>query len=57
MCKKSMKLKIKNGIGSMTTAKNEVLNWLLLKNCNSVGAMKLWWWCMCGGWSTGRNFG
>ena len=41
----------------MTTVKNEVFNCLLLKNCISVGAMKLWWWCMCGGWSTGRNFG
>ena len=37
---------MKNGTGSMTTAKNEVLNWLLLKNCYSVGAMNLWW-CVC----------
>ena len=53
---KEYEVKIKNGTGSMTTAKNEVLNWLLLKNCYSVGAMNLWWCCMCGGWSTGRNF-
>ena len=41
---KEYEVKIKNGTGSMTTAKNEVLNWLLLKNCYSVGAMNLWWW-------------
>ena len=42
----------------MTTAKNEILNWLLLKNCYSLGAINhWWWWCMCGGWFTGRNFG
>ena len=31
----------------MTTAKNEVLNWLLLKNCYSVGAMNLGGECVC----------
>ena len=28
----------------MTTAKNEFFIWLLLKNCYSVGALKLWLW-------------
>ena len=36
----------------MTTAKNEVLIGLLLKNCYSVGAMNRW----CGE-STGEKFG
>ena len=48
MCKKSMKLKQKNGAGSMTTAKNEDLNWLLIKNCYSMRAMNLWWCWVCG---------
>ena len=46
-----MKLKQKTGTGSMTTAKNEDLNWLLIKNCYSMRAMNLWW-CWCMGWST-----
>ena len=35
----------------MTTVKNEVVNWLLLKNCYSVGVMNLrwWWWCVWAG--------
>ena len=32
----------------MTTAKKEVLNWLLLKNGYSVGTMNPWWWCVWG---------
>ena len=38
---KEYEVKIKNGTGSMTTAKSEVLIGLLLKNCYSVGAMNL----------------
>ena len=38
---KKYEVKIKSGTGSMTTAKNEVLNSLLLKKCYSVGAMNL----------------
>ena len=37
----------------MTTAKKEVLNWLLLKNGYSVGTMNLWWWCVWGVWFSG----
>ena len=40
----------------MTTAKNKVLNWLLLNNCYLAGAMNCWWWCMFWGWSSGMNF-
>ena len=37
----------------MATAKNEVLNWLLLKNCYSVGEMNLGGECVCLGWGGG----
>ena len=37
---KEYEIKITNGTGSMTKAKNEVLIGLLLKNCYSVGAME-----------------
>ena len=40
--KKEYEIKITNGTGSMTKAKNEVLIGLLLKNCYSVGAMDIW---------------
>ena len=50
---KEYEVKITNGTGSMTTAKKEVLNWLLLKNGYSVGTMNLWWWCVWGVWFSG----
>ena len=39
---KEYEAKMKNGTGSMTRAKNEVFNWLLLNNYFLVGAMNRW---------------
>ena len=51
VCKKSMKLNLKMVQDQQLQPKNKVLFALLLKNCYSVGAMKLWW-----GESTGGEF-